>query len=92
MKVETITQLIIFIPLLGSLLVPLAGAISPKLRSCWSVLIGGITAFLPLTLITQALKGGEILWSQKLALGLDFVLIIDPCRSSCQLSPPLSAS
>jgi proton-translocating NADH-quinone oxidoreductase chain N len=78
MKVETITQLIIFIPLLGSLLVPLAGAISPKLRSCWSVLIGGITAFLPLTLITQALKGGEILWSQKLALGLDFVLIIDP--------------
>ncbi|HRD01480.1 MAG TPA: NADH-quinone oxidoreductase subunit L [Candidatus Saccharicenans sp.] len=78
MKVETITQLIIFIPLLGSLLVPLAGAISPKLRSFWSVLIGGITAFLPLTLITQALKGGEILWSKRLALGLDFVLIIDP--------------
>nr|MBP7870369.1 NADH-quinone oxidoreductase subunit L [Candidatus Saccharicenans sp.] len=78
MKVETITQLIIFIPLLGSLLVPLAGAISPKLRSCWSVLIGGITAFLPLTLITQALHGGEVLWSKRLALGLDFVLIIDP--------------
>jgi proton-translocating NADH-quinone oxidoreductase chain N len=78
MKVETITQLIIFIPLLGSLLVPLAGAISPRLRSCWSVLVGGITAFLPLTLITQALKGGEVLWSKRLALGLDFVLIIDP--------------
>ncbi|MDD8020259.1 MAG: NADH-quinone oxidoreductase subunit L [Acidobacteriota bacterium] len=78
MKVETITQLIIFIPLLGSLLVPLAGAISPKLRSVWSVLIGGMTAFLPLTLIPQAFKGGEVLWSKRLALGLDFILIIDP--------------
>jgi proton-translocating NADH-quinone oxidoreductase chain N len=78
MKVETITLLTIFIPVLGSLLVPLAGTISPKLRSAWSVLLGGITAFLPLTLIPQAMKGGEIIWSKRLALGLDFVLVIDP--------------
>lgn len=78
MKVEAITLLTIFIPILGSLLVPLAGAISPKLRSFWSVLVGGITAFLPLTLIPQALKGGEIIWSKSLALGLDLILVIDP--------------
>lgn len=78
MKVEAITLLTIFIPILGSLLVPLAGAISPKFRSFWSVLIGGITAFLPLTLIPQALKGGEIIWSKSLAMGLDFILVVDP--------------
>lgn len=78
MKVETITLLTIFIPILGSLLVPLAGAISPKVRSAWSVLLGAITAILPLTLIPQAMKGGELIWSRSLALGLDFVLVIDP--------------
>ncbi|HEK85526.1 MAG TPA: NADH-quinone oxidoreductase subunit L [Candidatus Aminicenantes bacterium] len=78
MKVETISLLTIFIPILGSLLVPLAGIISPRLRSIWSVLIGGLTAALPLTLIPQALKGGEIIFSKSLALGLDFILVIDP--------------
>lgn len=78
MKVEAITLLTIFFPILGSLLVPLAGAISPKVRSAWSVLLGAITAILPLTLIPQAMKGGELIWSRSLALGLDFVLVIDP--------------
>ncbi|MGB9907395.1 MAG: NADH-quinone oxidoreductase subunit L [Candidatus Saccharicenans sp.] len=78
MKVEAITLLTIFIPILGSLLVPLAGAISPKVRSVWSVLLGAVTAALPLMLIPQALKGGELIWSRSLALGLDFVLVIDP--------------
>ncbi|MGQ9800286.1 MAG: NADH-quinone oxidoreductase subunit 5 family protein [Candidatus Saccharicenans sp.] len=78
MKVEAITLLTIFIPILGSLLVPLAGAISPRVRSAWSVLLGAITAILPLTLIPQAMKGGELIWSRSLALGLDFVLVIDP--------------
>ncbi|MCX8159540.1 MAG: NADH-quinone oxidoreductase subunit L [Candidatus Saccharicenans sp.] len=78
MKVEAITLLTIFIPILGSLLVPLAGAISPRVRSAWSVLLGAVTAVLPLTLIPQAMKGGEIIWSRSLALGLDFVLVIDP--------------
>jgi len=78
MKVEAITLLTIFIPILGSLLVPLAGAISPKVRSTWSVLLGAVTAVLPLTLIPQAMKGGELIWSRSLALGLDFVLVVDP--------------
>ncbi|MBC7350680.1 MAG: NADH-quinone oxidoreductase subunit L, partial [Candidatus Aminicenantes bacterium] len=68
----------IFIPILGSLLVPLAGAISPKIRSAWAVLLGAVTAALPLALIPQAMKGGELIWSRSLALGLDFVLVIDP--------------
>jgi len=78
MKIEAITLLTIFIPILGSLLVPLAGAISPRVRSAWSVLLGAVTAFLSLTLIPQAMKGGEVIWSRSLALGLDFVLVIDP--------------
>ncbi|MDI6845302.1 MAG: NADH-quinone oxidoreductase subunit L [Candidatus Saccharicenans sp.] len=78
MKAETITLLTIFIPVLGSLLVPLAGSISPRVRSAWAVLLGAVTAFLPLTLIPQATKGGEIIWSRSLALGLDFILVIDP--------------
>ncbi len=78
MKAETITLLTIFIPVLGSLLVPLAGSISPRVRSAWAVLLGAVTAFLPLTLIPQAMKGGEIIWSRSLALGLDFILVIDP--------------
>ncbi len=78
MKPESITLLIIFIPLLGALLVPLAGVISSKLRSGWSVLIGGLTTCLSFTLIPQAMQGGEIVWSKSLALGLDLVLVIDP--------------
>ncbi len=78
MKAETITLLTIFIPVLGSLLVPLAGSISPRVRSAWAVLLGAVTAFLPLTLIPQAMKGGEIIWARSLALGLDFILVIDP--------------
>ncbi|MGB4703972.1 MAG: NADH-quinone oxidoreductase subunit L [Candidatus Saccharicenans sp.] len=78
MKAETITLLTIFIPVLGSLLVPLAGSISPRVRSAWAVLLGAVTAFLPLTLIPQAMKGGEIIWARSLAMGLDFILVIDP--------------
>ncbi len=42
------------------------------------MLVGSVTAALPLTLIPLALKGGEVVLRRSLALGLDFVLIIDP--------------
>jgi len=78
MNVETIVLLTIFIPIIGSLAVPLAGLLGRRVRSAWAVLASGITAVLPLTLLPFALRGGELVVRQPLVLGLDFILIIDP--------------
>jgi len=78
MNIETITLLTVFVPIIGSLTIPLAGLISGKARSAWSVLLGGATAFLPLLLIPTALAGGETIIRKEFVLGLDFILVIDP--------------
>jgi proton-translocating NADH-quinone oxidoreductase chain N len=78
MNIETITLLTVFVPIIGSLTIPLAGLISNKARSAWSVLLGGATAFLPWLLIPSALGGGETILRKELVLGLDFILVIDP--------------
>lgn len=78
MNVETITLLTIFVPVVGSLAVPLASLVSRQARSVWSVLVGAVTAILPLTLIPFALGGGELVIRRALILNLDFVLIVDP--------------
>jgi proton-translocating NADH-quinone oxidoreductase chain M len=74
---QTIILLTIFVPIVGSLTIPLAGLISKKARSLWSVLIALATTSLSLLLIPFALKGGELAFSKTLALGLDFILIAD---------------
>lgn len=78
MKIETITLLTVFVPILGSLTIPLASLVSKAFRSLWSVLLGTVTAVLPLTLIPFALGGGELVFKRGLVMGLDFILIIDP--------------
>jgi NADH:ubiquinone oxidoreductase subunit 5 (subunit L)/multisubunit Na+/H+ antiporter MnhA subunit len=78
MKIETITLLTVFVPILGSLTIPLASLVSKHFRSLWSVLLGTITAVLPLTLIPFAVGGGEMIFRRGLVMGLDFILIIDP--------------
>ncbi len=78
MKIETITLLTVLVPILGSLTIPLAGAISRAARSAWSVVLGAVTVALPLTLIPFAMGGGELVARRALVLGLDFVLVIDP--------------
>jgi proton-translocating NADH-quinone oxidoreductase chain N len=78
MKIETITLLTVFVPIVGSLTIPLAGRISRSARSLWSVLLGAVTAILPLTLIPFALGGGEFVVRKAFPLGLDFILVIDP--------------
>ena len=78
MNVETTVLLTIFIPIIGSLAVPLAGLLGRRVRSVWAVLVSGITAVLPLTLLPFALRGGELVVRQPLALGLDFILVVDP--------------
>jgi proton-translocating NADH-quinone oxidoreductase chain N len=78
MKIETITLLTVLVPILGSLTIPLAGAISRAARSAWSVALGAVTVALPMTLIPYALGGGGLVARHAFVLGLDFVLVIDP--------------
>ena len=78
MNVETTVLLTILVPILGSFAAPLAGLAGKRVRSAWSVLVGGATAVLPLTLLPFALKGGELVVRKTLAMGFDFILIVDP--------------
>lgn len=78
MNVETTVLLTILVPILGSFAAPLAGLAGRRVRSAWSVLVSGATAVLPLTLLPFALRGGELVLRKDLALGFDFVLVVDP--------------
>src|SRR5665647_105451 len=78
MNVETTVLLTILVPILGSFATPLAGLAARRVRSIWAVLVSGATAVLPLTLIPFALKGGELVVRKNLAMGFDFILVIDP--------------
>ena len=78
MKIETITLLTVLVPIVGSLTIPLASLVSKAFRSVWSVLLGTVTAALPMTLIPFALGGGEMVARRSLVMGLDFILVIDP--------------
>jgi proton-translocating NADH-quinone oxidoreductase chain M len=78
MNIETITLLTVFVPIIGALTIPLASLISKSARSAWSVLLGGVTALLPLLLLPTAISGGETIIRKEFILGLDFILIIDP--------------
>jgi proton-translocating NADH-quinone oxidoreductase chain N len=78
MSTELIVLLTIFIPVLGSLTIPLAGGISKSVRSAWSLILGGATAVLPLLLIPFALAGGHEVYRRTFVLGLNFTLIVDP--------------
>jgi NADH:ubiquinone oxidoreductase subunit 5 (subunit L)/multisubunit Na+/H+ antiporter MnhA subunit len=78
MNAELITLLTVFVPIIGSLTIPLAGLFGRSVRSAWAVLLGGATAALPLFLIPRALAGGETILRREFLLGLDFILVIDP--------------
>jgi proton-translocating NADH-quinone oxidoreductase chain M len=78
MNVETTVLLTILVPILGSFAVPLAGLAAGRARSVWAVAVSAVTAVLPLTLLSFALEGGELVVRKSLALGFDFVLVIDP--------------
>ncbi len=78
MSTEQIVLLTIFVPIVGSLTIPLAGAISRSARSAWSLILGAATAILPLFLLPAALGGGEEILRYPSVLGLNFTLIVDP--------------
>ena len=78
MNTATIVILTVFVPIIGSLTIPIAGRISKSARSAWSVLLGAVTACLPLFLISFALGGGHEVFRKPFVLGFDFILIVDP--------------
>jgi NADH:ubiquinone oxidoreductase subunit 5 (subunit L)/multisubunit Na+/H+ antiporter MnhA subunit len=77
MSIQTTVLLTIFVPIIGSLTIPLAGLISKKVRSVWAILIGLATAFFASMLIPFALHGGELVIRKIMILGFDFTLIVD---------------
>jgi proton-translocating NADH-quinone oxidoreductase chain M len=78
MNIETITLLAVFVPIIGSLTIPLANLLSKRARSAWAVSLGAVTAVLPCLLLPTAFAGGETIVRKEFILGLDFILIIDP--------------
>jgi len=78
MTIETTVLLTILVPILGSFAAPLFGLAAKRARSAWAVLVSGATAVLPLTLLPFALRGGEQVIRKNLALGFDFILVVDP--------------
>jgi proton-translocating NADH-quinone oxidoreductase chain N len=76
-NIQTIILLTIFVPIVGSFTIPLAGLISKRARSFWSVLIALATTASSMLLIPFALKGGELAFRKTLAMGLDFIVVAD---------------
>jgi proton-translocating NADH-quinone oxidoreductase chain N len=78
MNTATIAILTVFVPVIGSLTIPIAGRVSKSFRSVWAVLLGAATAVLPWLLIPFALGGGQEVFRKPFVLGFDFILVIDP--------------
>ena len=76
-NIQTIILMTIFVPIIGSLTIPLAGLISKRVRSFWSVLIALATTASSMLLIPFALRGGELALRKTLTLGLDFIVVAD---------------
>jgi len=76
-NIQIIILLTIFVPIVGSLTIPLAGLISKAARSFWSVLLALATTAFSMMLIPFALKGGELTFRKTMALGLDFIIVAD---------------
>jgi NADH:ubiquinone oxidoreductase subunit 5 (subunit L)/multisubunit Na+/H+ antiporter MnhA subunit len=76
-NIQTIILMTIFVPIVGSLTIPLAGLISKKARSFWSVLLALATTSFSMLLIPFALKGGELTFRKTMAMGFDFIIVAD---------------
>jgi proton-translocating NADH-quinone oxidoreductase chain N len=74
---EILTLLTISVPIIGSLTIPLAGLVSRRVRSVWSVILAAGTAVFAALLIPFALGGGELVIRKTFLLGFDLVFVID---------------
>lgn len=79
MNVSFFTLGTIFVPVLGSLTIPLAGLVSRKFRNFWALLLGIVTFVLPLFLLRGVLQNpaGEFVFRYPFIFGIDFILLID---------------
>ncbi|MEW6686455.1 MAG: NADH-quinone oxidoreductase subunit L [Candidatus Edwardsbacteria bacterium] len=77
MSTETLMLSTVFVPILGSLTIPLVAQISSKARSVWSLLLGIVTSLCPILLIPFALKGGNLVVQKPLVYGFDAVFVAD---------------
>jgi len=77
LNIETITLFAIFVPLLGSMTVPLAGLISRQARSDWSVLLALLTVAFNLLLLPSVINSGSAVFRHPLILGCDYIIIVD---------------
>lgn len=68
---------IVFIPIVGSFLLPAIGLVSSRLRNTLALLFVSCSFVLSLSLIPQALSGGTLTLSKQMALGFNFVLVAD---------------
>jgi NADH:ubiquinone oxidoreductase subunit 5 (subunit L)/multisubunit Na+/H+ antiporter MnhA subunit len=72
-----IVALIVFVPVAGAFLLPLAGMVSLRLRNILALLMVTTSFVLSLTLVPFLLKGGTITYRYAVPLGLNFVLQAD---------------
>ncbi len=76
-NIQTLILLTVFVPIIGSLFIPLAGLISKQARSLLSVLLALATTASSMLLIPFALRGGELAFRKTLAMGVDFIIVAD---------------
>ena len=77
MKIEFLLLSIVFVPVIGSIFLPLAGRFSAMLRNLLALALVSFSLVATLTLIPHLLSGNTITFRMNLPLGLNFVLTAD---------------
>lgn len=77
MKNEVLLYCIIFVPILGSFILPLTARISDKLRNFLSLIFVIISFLFSLILLPLAIKGETLTIAHTLVLGINFVFVAD---------------
>jgi len=76
-NIQTLILLTVFVPIVGSFAIPIAGLVSKRARSFLSVLLALATTASSMLLIPFALRGGELAFRKTLAMGVDFIIVAD---------------
>jgi NADH:ubiquinone oxidoreductase subunit 5 (subunit L)/multisubunit Na+/H+ antiporter MnhA subunit len=77
MSSEPLLLLIVFVPLIGAFLLPLAGAISPKLRNILALAFVAVPFLLLVTALPSAMSSAPHYFSINLPLGFNFGFLAD---------------
>ena len=77
MSWEFLVLAVVFIPILGSLTLPLVGLFSKSLRNTWAVLLGIATTTCAMSLIPTALSDTPHVFTMTIGYGLDMIFVVD---------------